>query len=143
MSPPVTLQLTVLSGEQRGKAITIAHPISIGSNRGCEVHLRDAAVSWNHARLWVENGEYFVEDLGSANGTWLNGNSVGRANVNVGDILTVGNTRLSLHSAGEGPSADGRRAKVQANERSAPNPLLDRVAEAESRGGSKIIHPRG
>jgi len=47
------------------------HPFRIGRGGFNDLVVLDAGVSWNHAAVWVEQGELVVEDLGSLNGTWL------------------------------------------------------------------------
>ena len=50
-----------------------------------------------HARLYGENGSWYVEDLGSTNGTFLNDRKVDRAlEVHAGDVVKVGKTVLEL-----------------------------------------------
>ena len=50
MSPTIP-KLVVLSGERQGTSLEVTRMLSIGSNRSSDLHLRDAAVSWNHARV--------------------------------------------------------------------------------------------
>ena len=90
------LLLKVLNGDLRGHRLSLRESLAIGSNRGCDLHLRDAAVSWNHARLWRDGKELLVEDLGSANGTFLNDRAIERASLQPGDRLRIGNTEISL-----------------------------------------------
>src|SRR5690606_10235736 len=47
-------KVTVLRGSARGSSWDVDRPLAIGSHRGCDLHLRDASVSWNHARIWRE-----------------------------------------------------------------------------------------
>ncbi|MHB0960007.1 MAG: FHA domain-containing protein [Pirellulaceae bacterium] len=60
--------------------------VLIGRRQGCDVVLRDPAVSAHHCQfLRSSDGKWFVKDLGSKNGTWLNGIEVREAEVNLGD----------------------------------------------------------
>src|SRR5262249_23691916 len=102
-------KLVVLGGERQGVTLEISRPLVIGSNKSSDLHLRDAAVSWNHARIWVEGSEVLVEDLGSASGTLLNGAPVKRAQLMAGDTLTVGSTQVGLEGAGPVSRSEPRR----------------------------------
>lgn len=44
----------------------------------CQLSHADATLSRRHAEIFVENGQAFIRDLGSANGTWINGHAVGK-----------------------------------------------------------------
>ena len=66
---------------------------------GCQVPLEDAYASQVHARVFQRDGNWFVEDLGSTNGTYLNRRKVtGPMQVQRGDKLQIGNTVLELGS---------------------------------------------
>jgi hypothetical protein len=59
----------------------------IGRSDACDVRLEDATVSRRHARLVFRDGAWIVQDLGSKNGTLLNGRLVGRARLRPGDRI--------------------------------------------------------
>lgn len=61
----------------------------IGRREGCDIVLDFTNVSGKHCRLEIKDGYWFVEDLGSSNGTKVNGNRVTRKRVDPGDILGV------------------------------------------------------
>ena len=60
----------------------------------------DVLVSRQHARLVVGSGALHLEDLGSVNGTFVNGHRIGRVAVTDGDTVTVGNTDLVVSRGG-------------------------------------------
>jgi len=68
----------------------------VGRDAACEFSLpEDASVSRRHARISVEGSVLHVEDLGSTNGTYVNGTRVeGSQELRVGDILQLGESRL-------------------------------------------------
>jgi pSer/pThr/pTyr-binding forkhead associated (FHA) protein len=53
-----------------------------------------AKVSRQHASLTRVDGELYIEDLGSANGVWLNGEKVTRAKITAGDTFTISDETL-------------------------------------------------
>ncbi len=70
--------------------------VSLGRERSCDVVLDDPLVSRRHARLRFRDGSWILHDLGSTNGTFLNGLRVGRCQLRAGDRLDLGDTRLRV-----------------------------------------------
>jgi hypothetical protein len=71
------------------------HPI--GRLAGSDVFVDDPRVSRRHAEILIEEGRATVFDLGSTNGTFVNGAKIGRpTDLNPGDVVTVGTTDLSV-----------------------------------------------
>jgi predicted component of type VI protein secretion system len=63
--------------------------ITIGRSSDCDVRLEDAAVSKHHAQVEVLGKDYVLRDLGSANGTRVNGQEVTRHLLQHGDLIQV------------------------------------------------------
>lgn len=84
--------LVELQGAHPGAVFRVDAPNAvIGRSNRAEVALSDPTVSWEHARLIVESGSVFAEDLSSRNGTFLNERRlVERAPLLDGDYLGVG-----------------------------------------------------
>jgi pSer/pThr/pTyr-binding forkhead associated (FHA) protein len=73
-------------------------PLRIGRSDACQVILQDTYVSQVHARVFPKDGEWFVEDLGSTNGTYLNRAKVSQpASIAAGDEIKIGKTSLEVH----------------------------------------------
>lgn len=72
---------------------------SVGSSRRSDIHIPMTGVSRHHARLQVSQGSLRVEDLGSTNGTSVNGVRVHEGEVPVGSELRVGPVRLLVEAA--------------------------------------------
>ena len=70
----------------------------VGRSRTCDVVIPSAKVSRQHASLTKVNGELFIEDLGSANGVWLNGEKITRVKVSEGDVYTISDETLTFES---------------------------------------------
>jgi len=75
---------------------------SIGRAPGNTVVLSDDFVSNEHALLMLRGQQWWVEDLNSRNGTYLNGVQLADATiVSAGDLLTIGQTELKVEPSGE------------------------------------------
>jgi hypothetical protein len=68
----------------------------LGRHRGCDVVLNEATVSRWHARLIFRDGAWILHDLGSTNGTAVNGLRVARCEVRPGDRLLIGGQLLEV-----------------------------------------------
>lgn len=71
---------------------------TIGRGQGCEIHLADASVSRQHARVTVDDGRVTVEDLASTNGMTVNGERVARAVLADGDRIALGAATLTYRT---------------------------------------------
>lgn len=78
--------------------LSLEFPVIIGRNHACSLVIStDKKVSANHAKILEKNGEILIFDLGSSNGTYLNGARVFHAqSINTGDIVTVGETEIHI-----------------------------------------------
>ena len=76
-----------------GRFHVLADEVTLGRAAGCEVTIDDTYASQMHARIFRRDGEVFVEDLGSTNGSYVNREKVNRPTViNPGDQLQIGAT---------------------------------------------------
>lgn len=93
---PTVLVATAPPG-RAGSQWSLAHELVVGRHAGCSVVLDEQFVSQQHAKFFVRNGAAFVEDLGSTNGTWVNGErSTGQRPVRPGDQVQIGNVVLEV-----------------------------------------------
>ena len=73
-----------------------AASLLIGRSSACQLVLADDTVSRRHAELRVEDGCWVLRDLGSSNGTWVNGRRVVEVEVRPGDVVQLGASALRL-----------------------------------------------
>lgn len=95
----VSLRLKVVDPPQRrGRVFELGDEVTVGRSPGCAVAIEDDSfVSSVHARVFKRNGELWLEDLGSTNGTWLNDERVdGLSRLQRGDRVKVGSTTLEV-----------------------------------------------
>lgn len=90
--------LVVTEGALAGTRITLgSQPVLIGRADDSTLVLTDDYASTRHARLAQRGPDWYVEDLGSTNGTWLNRQKVsGPMVLQRGDRLQIGNTVMEL-----------------------------------------------
>ena len=69
---------------------------TIGRSPDCGIFLDDVTVSRRHAALVEREGGYFIEDLGSLNGTYVNRRRIESARLSDGDEVQVGKYRLTF-----------------------------------------------
>jgi hypothetical protein len=74
--------------------------VSVGRGEDANVALTDPSVSRRHASIAIVDGVPVVRDLGSRNGTFVNGERVTTRALRVGDVLTFGNTEMRIESGG-------------------------------------------
>jgi hypothetical protein len=83
-----------------GKTRTISAPRAVlGRSRDCEVRLGDANVSRKHAEIRHEDDTWWIVDLGSTNGTLVNGRRAKRERLTAGDRITLGSTEIVFGDA--------------------------------------------
>ncbi len=90
-APQVTWFVTLSNGE----SIAVDKDnMVLGRSRACDIVIPSAKVSRQHASLSLQNGVLFIEDLGSANGVWINGEKITRSKVSGGDTYTISDETL-------------------------------------------------
>lgn len=78
--------------------------VVLGRAADADLVCNDASMSRRHARVFLEDDTFFLEDLGARNGTFLNGQRVqGRARLADGDLIKLGGTRIIVNA----PAAAG------------------------------------
>lgn len=81
----------------RGRTYDLADELTLGRATGCQITLDDTYVSQLHARVFRRDGDLFVEDIGSTNGTFVNRvKVVAPVPVRRGDRIQVGQTVLEV-----------------------------------------------
>jgi pSer/pThr/pTyr-binding forkhead associated (FHA) protein len=94
---PNQLVVKLENGKKAGQFALKSEPLQIGRAEACHVRLEDRYSSQFHARLYPSEGTWYLEDLGSTNGTYLNRQRVqGTVEVHAGDQIRIGRTTLEL-----------------------------------------------
>ncbi len=100
-------QFVMRSGPNTGKIYPLEAPeIIIGRDASNGVAINDAEVSRKHAKLSLHGSAYVIQDLGSTNGTSVNGQRVTSTQVlNPGDTVSFGENIVLMYEAASDPNA--------------------------------------
>lgn len=93
--------LVVMDGKQQGEDFRVYDGQNIvGSAADADIVLRDETVSGKHASLRYKDTKFFITDLDSTNGTFLNGGSesIAREELNDNDLLRVGGVTFKFRA---------------------------------------------
>ena len=97
--PPVDfnprLEVVAAKGQEAGREFDVRGGARLGRAQTSEVSINDSYASAAHARLYPRDGAMFIEDLGSTNGTYVNGRQLTRPlQLAEGDTVRIGDTEL-------------------------------------------------
>jgi Inner membrane component of T3SS, cytoplasmic domain/Protein of unknown function (DUF3662) len=104
-TPHALLRITEPGGRQRNVALD-GRTMRIGRAAECEIALDDPQVSRQHARLQSRNGVLLLADVGSTNGTRVNGQRIREVALGVGDRIEIGGTELLVAAEPRSGAAD-------------------------------------
>jgi len=105
------MKLNILNGNRAGLDVdAVSERVCVGSGPENDLLLTDVGISREHAELRRNGSAWYVIDLGSMNGTYVNGEQVmRRRRVSSGDVLAFGRTEVALEENGGGETQMLRR----------------------------------
>jgi Ca-activated chloride channel family protein len=87
-------RLEQLNGIEGGRMIPLRPEQIIGRAQGVDIVVLSPQVTRHHTRIMAQRGKFYVMDLGSANGTWLNDSRIDSHILAPGDVITVAEIRF-------------------------------------------------
>jgi FHA domain-containing protein len=108
-------------------------PITIGRTPDNSIAIDNLAVSNRHARIEVQQGRMILDDQGSLNGTFVNGQRVKRAALKDGDVISLGKHSIYVDEAGRTELPQGAVARPSAKAAQAPPVAETFILDTESR----------
>src|SRR5262249_24679424 len=91
------LEVLILDGPRAGRRINVSADLLVGRGESAQLDVEDDEVSRRHARFRRLGDRLEVTDLGSLNGTWVNGARITDPIVLApGDVVKLGTTRLEV-----------------------------------------------
>lgn len=134
-------QLVVLRGRSASQALRLGPGVTtVGRHEECQLRIRSSQVSRKHCQLFEKKGLLIVKDLGSSNGTLVNGKKIDDQRVlEPGDELGIGPVKLKLSKI-EAPAAPkpGDTAVGAASDSVEPTDLLE-ITMDEDDGATKAV----
>ena len=106
--------LVVTAGRGRGQTFDLRGEVRLGRDRSNAIVLSDGKVSRHHFRLDPIRNTYILSDLGSANGTFVNGVRVTQpVRLHDGDLIGLGDTQIVFYTGAAGRLADHRLSQEE------------------------------
>ena len=100
------LTLVIVEGQDAGREFPLTEAIIVGRDRAADVVICDHEVSSRHASFAPGDGGVAVEDLGSTNGTYVNGQRItGSQQLGSGDQVQMGKTLVEIRGLAPAPAA--------------------------------------
>ena len=131
--------LFVVQGADQGKRFEFkSSPVALGRDNSNAIRLHDTEVSRRHAELRQEEESYRIVDLGSANGTYVNGQPIDQAPLHSGDRLQLGQTVLLYNEGVANPKRD-LTARVDLLSKSSPDDRSAILKSIPSGEGSRVL----
>jgi predicted component of type VI protein secretion system len=117
-------QFVMRSGPTPGKVFPIdGGEVTIGRDANQTISINDAEISRKHAKMELRGTSYVIQDLGSTNGTFVNGNRVSGIQVlNPNDIVSFGENIVLMFEAVVDPNATMISSKAPRTSAAMPKP---------------------
>jgi signal transduction histidine kinase len=136
--------LFVIQGADQGKRFELkTKPMALGRDQSNPIRLHDTEVSRRHAEVRPVDDSYRIIDLGSANGTFLNGQPVDQAPLHSGDRLQLGQTVMLFN---EGAPAERERdltTRVDMLSHASPDDRSAILRSIPAGEGSRVLQEPG
>ena len=125
-------QLVVLRGKSAATALKLGDGITTaGRHDECQLRIKSSEVSRKHCQFFEKNGMLMVKDLGSSNGTFLNGKKIeGQRVLEAGDELTLGPVKLKVEALGK-LSSGSRPTASKPGDTAVPAPSVKQGAASD------------
>ncbi|MGE5443647.1 MAG: FHA domain-containing protein [Ignavibacteriales bacterium] len=138
----VTLNSKVIERRKLDKEET-----TIGRTQENDIVIKNLAVSRHHAKIYAKDGKVVIKDLGSANGTFVNGARAEEVELSTGDVILIGKYVLKLYNEealrpieDSAPQGDGGTVMVDAITR---EQFLERLKSELTSQTPKLISSEG
>ena len=142
--------LIVYTGTEAREVALTGEPMTIGRSSECGIVLDHEKVSRRHAEIRREGEAFVIVDLGSTNGTWVNGHRIERHTLQDRDTLEIGGVRLIFRAGhplpipppytGEGKGAEIKPSPLRRKRRH-PVIFIPGMSGSELWRGDKLIWP--
>src|SRR5436190_17412861 len=100
-------KLHILNGKREGEVVDVPPsptPLVIGNRKSAQISIRDPWISWDHASVTFDGQTFWLEDLGSSNGTYVNRQKVQKVALKDQDEIYFGKTKLRFSAVDTAPA---------------------------------------
>ena len=121
-------------------------PVSIGRSRDNDIRITQDTASGHHAEIVCASNGVFVKDLGSTNGTFLNGRMIRQSRLEDGDVIALGKHELRYLESDEGledAAAPEAEAPEAANDPPPATPLVGRLRFMNGPSRDRVLDLKG
>ncbi len=126
-----------VSGAYFGKTYPLRGSTIMGRHSECHICVNADGISRKHVQIDAEADGLVATDLGSSNGTFVNGKKIDKTELNVGDELRLDNIRFLIQTPGmTDPAIEGATKK---NNKTASAPKASSAPAVEEKSGSGLI----
>ena len=136
--------LEVLSGEDAGRVVEVDRALVLGRVHGSDLVIRDARASRRHAELTPEGDGLRLRDLGSANGTLVDGEPAHDALLAAGQEIRIGAVRIAVLGSEPAvtgaPIAEPVRPRVHVETEGPSWSAIGRIVDARTRRGRRLAY---
>ncbi len=127
--------LVLLSKSRDQKVFPLPSNVTvIGRRRNCDLRIPLDSISRRHCQISVESGALKVRDLGSRNGTFVNGKRVEEETAKAGDFIQVGPVLFAIQIDGQPAKIVPPPARQRAAKHASPNAETEGLADQEGSG---------
>jgi hypothetical protein len=107
--------LAAIEGPLAGQAMTIpTKGLIIGRGSACDLRLLDVGASRQHAHIRYAQGSWFIQDLGSSGGTFINDEQVRAIRLNSGDRISIGESTWTFYLGDHAAAEEQAKAAAEA-----------------------------
>jgi serine/threonine protein kinase len=112
-------KLVIENGPNKGRELRLSRgaTVTCGRDNSVDLPVADTLASRKHFTIETRNGDYYIVDQDSSNGTFLNGHRIKEDMLKMGDSIRVGETLISVLEDAERPDAGGLLGQVVAGYR--------------------------
>ena len=90
------ISLNIESGSLSGKSVRVNTDTTIGRAQDNDIIFGEKTVSGHHAKIVVDGDRFMIKDLGSTNGTRVNGESVKQKHIESGDVVSISSIKIKV-----------------------------------------------
>jgi S1-C subfamily serine protease len=136
--------LEVLSGEDAGRVVEVDRALVLGRVHGSDLVIRDTRASRRHAELTPDGDGLRLRDLGSANGTLVDGEPAHDALLHAGQEIRIGAVRIAVLASAPAvtgaPIAEPVRPRVHVETDGPSWSAIGRIVDARTRRGRRLTY---